>query len=431
MAWPSTAASTRSCGPLHDRSDSLSSHLKRLRKTDVVSNSVKAVGGAVIVIFLLAIFEVFSFAVFSAASDNVKFRSRVLYPADLSDADLQRYIENRDGTLGWPSKSNPRHDQNSHRERISPANDAIGNPKYCFEVYGDSFTFADDVDDAAAWPNRLAETTGCKVLNFGVGGFGVDQAVIRHERNARLADYAALLIYPDDIRRNLNRFRTLLSPSEKRLNFKPRFILSEDGGLTLVEIFSGAPEDYKQIVHHPTGLPEERFLPDSDGIWSKITLTFPYSLSVLRLARKIYREIDFEKLWTGKFKHGINGMNFPSYYFRDPGLTTEARSILDKLAERFQANCKAKRQTCFVILHPDIDYLEGDFRAERVMAYYLQNLKDQPNFLNMVDFLRAEMKGELCRYYALSNCMGHFNAAGNALVSKFFLHSFPPAFDHR
>jgi len=428
MAWPSTAASTPSCGPLHDRPGPLS----RLTKIDVASRSTKLVGSLTIVVFLLLVFEVFSFIVFHVTKEDGAFHLRVHYPAELTDAEFRDYINIRHDKLGWPPKNDDRLDNGSHGERISPANDAIADPKYCFEVYGDSFTFAADINDDPAWPNRLAAKIKCKVLNFGISGYGVDQAVLRHELNERFANYAALLIYPHDIRRNLNQQRSLVWPQKSRPNFKPRFILSSDGSLELIEIFSGTLEDYKRVIADPSsGLHEERFLPESDGTWSKIMPTFPYTFSILRLVRKIYREIDFEKVWAGEFQHGIRSVKFPYYYLGDDKLSTEAKRILEKLAERFQNNCKAKRQTCFVILHPDGDYLEGDFRAEKMMAYYFENLRTLPNFLDMTDFLRTEMKGDFCRYIGQDdNCQGHFNEAGNEIVSEFFLHTFPAAFEN-
>lgn len=395
----------------------------------MVSRPTKMAASLFIVLVLLLVFEVLSFAIFSVTGESVDFRVRVFYPASLTDAEIHRYLDDRDANLGWPWKTDTTFDIASHRQRVSPANDAIENPKYCFEVYGDSFTFADDVDNDAAWPNRLAESTGCKVLNFGVGGYGVDQAVLRHELNARFADYVALVIFPHDIRRNLNRHRSLIGPGKKLLDYKPRFVQSEDGDLKLIEVFSGTPDDHRRVFSDPSsGLLEERFLPDSGGLWSKITPSFPYTLTTLRLTKKIFREIDFEKLWTGEFERGMRGINFPPYYFHDEGLLVEAKKILEKLASRFQYNCKAKRQTCFVILHPDVDSIMGDFRADRMMAYHFENIKTRPYFRDMTAFLQAEMKGEVCRYFGVGDCFGHLNDSGNELVSTFFLRTFPAAF---
>ncbi len=65
--------------------------------------------------------------------------------------------------------------------RPSPAFPVVGNE--CLSLYGDSFVYANEVDDASAWGNVLTELVRCRVGNFGVGGYGIDQAYLRFSRN--------------------------------------------------------------------------------------------------------------------------------------------------------------------------------------------------------------------------------------------------------
>ncbi len=44
---------------------------------------------------------------------------------------------------------------------------------------GDSFTFGDEVSDTETWPAQLQQLSGIRVLNGGVSGYGLDQAVLR------------------------------------------------------------------------------------------------------------------------------------------------------------------------------------------------------------------------------------------------------------
>jgi hypothetical protein len=46
-------------------------------------------------------------------------------------------------------------------------------------VVGDSFAFGDEVNDDQTWPAVLEQRTGARVINGGVPGFGLDQAVLR------------------------------------------------------------------------------------------------------------------------------------------------------------------------------------------------------------------------------------------------------------
>jgi hypothetical protein len=47
---------------------------------------------------------------------------------------------------------------------------------------GDSFAFGDEVADDETWPAELERISGRRVLNAGVYGYGLDQAVLRAER---------------------------------------------------------------------------------------------------------------------------------------------------------------------------------------------------------------------------------------------------------
>ena len=52
-------------------------------------------------------------------------------------------------------------------------------------LVGDSFTFGDDVRFEDSWAYRLEQLLpkGCRVLNFGVGGYGIDQMYLRYKRD--------------------------------------------------------------------------------------------------------------------------------------------------------------------------------------------------------------------------------------------------------
>jgi len=96
---------------------------------------------------------------------------------------------------------------------------------------GDSFTHGDRVGFAETWLQRLAALRAeLETVNFGVPGYGTDQAVLRWRRDAsRLrADLAILGIWPEDLCRNLNLIRYFLQPGGGFAQ-KPRFLETEQG----------------------------------------------------------------------------------------------------------------------------------------------------------------------------------------------------------
>lgn len=70
-------------------------------------------------------------------------------------------------------------------------------------VVGDSFAFGDEVDDDATFPAVLERLTGQPVINAGVPGYGLDQAVLRAERLAAVyhPDTIIVSFIPHDVLR--------------------------------------------------------------------------------------------------------------------------------------------------------------------------------------------------------------------------------------
>ena len=82
-------------------------------------------------------------------------------------------------------------------------------------MFGDSFTFGGEVQDNETWSYHLENSLTEKgiraeVLNFGVSGYGMDQAYLRwkYEGIAFEPDIVIFGFSPFDIRRNTNMFRS-------------------------------------------------------------------------------------------------------------------------------------------------------------------------------------------------------------------------------
>ena len=69
---------------------------------------------------------------------------------------------------------------------------------------GDSTTFGDEVGDSQTWPAKLEKLRHRRVLNAGVSGYGLDQAVLWAERLLQRHDvtWAILTFIPDDVARS-------------------------------------------------------------------------------------------------------------------------------------------------------------------------------------------------------------------------------------
>lgn len=111
---------------------------------------------------------------------------------------------------------------------------------------GDSFTAGSEVTDQDTWPAQLEKLIGRRVINAGIGGYGVDQSVLNAERLLPVVKPELVLIgiFEDDIERTA--YSIYNAP-------KPYFI-SEGGGWTLrnspVPIPRAVPPDppYKKLL---------------------------------------------------------------------------------------------------------------------------------------------------------------------------------------
>ena len=104
-----------------------------------------------------------------------------------------------------------------------------------------------------AWGNQLAILLDRRVANYGVPGYGVDQAVLRFEGNVSdEAEWAVLTVYPNNFLRNLtHNIGFVILPGFHYHNLKPRFSLDEQGDLRLHEIPFRSEEELFAYAQDP------------------------------------------------------------------------------------------------------------------------------------------------------------------------------------
>ena len=100
-------------------------------------------------------------------------------------------------------------------------------------AFGDSFTFCRLVEDSKTWPHYLSESLVANVLNFGVGNYGLDQAILRLERELPGLDSQIIImgIVPETMARVQSYWKHFFEYGNI-LAFKPMFKL-EDNELKL------------------------------------------------------------------------------------------------------------------------------------------------------------------------------------------------------
>lgn len=291
----------------------------------------------------------------------------------------ERYLAQRDPVLGWPSPASfgsKRLDTSG--ARVLPAFPQTGHA--CVSAYGDSFVFADEVDDVSAWPNQLALKLRCRVANYGVNGYGTDQAYLRFTLMEDEAPVAILGYFADDIIRNVNQLRNLVSPTSD-IGLKPRYIIGAAGELQLVPIGSPSPDQLKEIMASPGRfLQHEYFVPD--GPSGLVSGSFPYISTIIR------------SLWSYKVSAVLRRESPYEAFYREDH-PSQALEISRRLLRMFAQEARRRGKKPLIVFFPSEDDL---VRSQQGAPWLYQPLLDdlqraeQP-YLNLGSNLLARLNG--------------------------------------
>jgi hypothetical protein len=144
-----------------------------------------------------------------------------------------------DELLGWTVSPNTAGEDglsfsSSEGIRSPHANMSFANSPadYRIALVGDSMTFSIKLSYEESWGRQLELELGPKfqVLNFGVPGYGIDQAYLRYHRDVRRwkPEIAILAFTTDGLARNLVVCNFLRWPGEAWFPSKPRFVLKDN-----------------------------------------------------------------------------------------------------------------------------------------------------------------------------------------------------------
>lgn len=120
-------------------------------------------------------------------------------------------------------------------------------------TFGDSFTHCDEVGNTETWQSILEYLDSkLEVLNFGVPGFGLDQAYLRYLEDGLQynPDIVFIGFMSENILRTVNTFRPFYSPGTAFPLTKPRF-KQKNGKLFLVPNAMRKVEDYRMLLLAP------------------------------------------------------------------------------------------------------------------------------------------------------------------------------------
>lgn len=311
-----------------------------------------------------------------------------------------------DAEIGWvlaPNADGPYGDTNPQGVRtVDPAHVYAERPDDDITrilTFGDSFTFGDEVASQDTWQAQLERADPrVEAINYGVGGYGTDQAYLRSRRVGRSmhGQVSVLGIWVENVCRNLNVFRFYLAPNTAMIQ-KPRFVL-EGGALRLAASPMLGPDALTEVA---AGRGPRELLALDEWYDESVTTERPWHLSrAVRAAQTIVdmyqRKQRRERLYTGEDPRGI--------------------AVTVAIAEQFARDAQADGMRPLVVVFPMDAYLERLHAEEdqlplvrALRAAHLEVIDTGPAITRAA---RAEGKS------ALFMPFGHLSPRGNALVAE-------------
>jgi hypothetical protein len=313
-----------------------------------------------------------------------------------------------DAELGWPRPS----------EAAKPPRDATGakiNVEFpgpggaCASAYGDSFIWGEEIPLADGWIEQLSHQLGCRVANYGVSGYGTDQAYQRFRRSA--ADDAPVTflgIFPENIVRNVNAYRALMGHAAHPTSLKGRFVLDGKGQFKWLSRPRLDAEGFVALNRAPAeALPDEYLLPDTrDG---PVTMGFPYTLTLVRVALQ-------PRLWT-RFS---GRPSWSAFYEKDHA--SRALALTAAIAKAFASEAERRGKKPLVIMLPGASSFRGKAKygsfeyvalVDRLAGAGIPVFDAGPALLHKVG-----SNGYCSLYVHPESCDGHYGVAGSEIVAE-------------
>ncbi|WP_170606913.1 SGNH/GDSL hydrolase family protein [Ruegeria arenilitoris] len=303
----------------------------------------------------------------------------------------EHWLEHRyDAALGWNNPSSRKDEAldcsgepvqvtyKKDRSRLTPAS-AEG---LKILTYGDSFTHGDEVGDAFSFPNLLASELHAEVINHGVSGYGILQAVHKFELTAEAeqdADIAVLAFIGDNIYRMLNSYYPLRGNPTFHFGFKP---------------YSRAGQ-FVENPNNPTVFDQEEMTQIVEGLaitdyWTLPRAKFPYSISLI------------EYFGTNRFRWALikrsQGFDEFAPFMKD----------LNIVLERFVTTAEEHQIQPVIVLIPgtaeDVEIYENTIETLKVV------------FQNRADIMKVVVTPQDWSKYMPDGC-GHPSTAGYGIIA--------------
>jgi hypothetical protein len=315
-------------------------------------------------------------------------------------------------TLGWTIKPNGCWDAlyraNSQGIRADkdyqpiPRSDVVR-----IATFGDSFTHGEEVKNEDTWQEQLIKLCPqLEVINFGVGGFGLDQSFLRYKNEGILYHPQIVLMgfMPENINRSVNVFRPFYTAGIPLT--KPRFILKNDDLILLPNPLKDLPA-CKELLNNPAALLSQFGENDFHFNARAKASFFDFSPSV-RIIKLIYQTLYERYCDKSIYKKG----------YLNP--KSEAFVITRKLFDEFYAEVQRNNSLPIIVLFPcreDIHrHIKNKTKVYTPLIDYF--VSQHYRFIDLLDAFEKYAQSVPVKDLFMQD---HYSPLGNSIVSRFIL----------
>jgi len=276
-------------------------------------------------------------------------------------------------------------------------------------TYGDSFTYCANVRDEDTWQTFLAKKLSSNVLNFGVGAYGSDQAMLKYELQSHVRTKIVMLcIFSENINRVVNIYRPFYTHIDPVRLTKPLFVKHGDGFKLVANPVTSAGDLGK--LDDPAFLTELAKL----DYWYQFDqnlpgLSFPWFFSFFHWWRPVLNQLSLS------LPHALGPLAARSYTWN---LFDEdyPLAVMCHIVDRFVATARRRDSIPIIVIMPHKDYLQEsmDHGVNRV-ARLLDHLSRQKYpFIDAVQVV-ADMKPSRLQLDGWYH--GHATREGNQVLA--------------
>ena len=346
---------------------------------------------------------------------------------------LDKFINSSfDKELGWVRKPNTSGIEKGKYGDITFFIDSQGSRKSSFPdfektiaVFGDSYAFCRQVTDTETWEEVVSKSLKTGVLNFGVGNYGVDQALLRY-KSETLQDTVKIVVMcfvPETICRIQSYWKHYLEFGNT-FAFKPKFKISESGELVLVRSAIQTSSDFDNLTS---------FLPKiqaNDTFYlrkfRKLQFRKPYILSLFRAPKRQFcllgtllskKLMDSISIKTEKYKNRAFAtvMNYNIQEARQMYSDNNAKLLLNKILHNFATLAKSKGHKPLILVIPQLLDFFDDKQLSMPYSLFFEKLALEYDVIDMAEKFRSKNLSEI---YINDQYGGHLSAEGNKLVAE-------------